>query len=119
MSQLVNIDQIRARNALDHHEVKADKDGTNGKKEGDNLSGYPSLIINNGLIATLAFSVDKGGQHERIASAIASHLNDRGVIKADNARSLRDALCRGESATLRQSTHEALAFLSYLKRFHR
>ncbi len=116
MSQLVNIDQIRARNALGHPEVKADKDG---KKEGDNLSGYPSLIINNGLIATLAFSVDKGGQHERIAKAIAHHLKDRGIAQADNAKDLRDTLCREDSTTLRLATHEALAFLSYLKRFHR
>lgn len=112
MSQLVNIDQIRARNALRSSGVATQE------SEGDALSGYPSLIINNGLIATLAFSVDKGGQHERIASAIADHLKDRGIVKTSNAENLRDKLCGSESSTLRLATTEALAFLSYLKRFH-
>lgn len=113
MSSLVNLDQVRASRALAASNVKK-RDG-----EGDNLSGYPSLIINNGLIATIAFSVDKGGQHERIAKALADFLKERGIIMGSDARSLRDALCDADSSTLRIATTESLAFLSYLKRFHR
>jgi CRISPR/Cas system CMR-associated protein Cmr5 small subunit len=117
MSHLINIEQIRAKNALGKtaQEAKAKKE--NG--EGDNLSGYPSLIINNGLIATIAFSIDKGKQHQRIAHALAFHLNERGIISAKDATGLRDALCMGNAATLQRATHEALQFLSYLKRFQR
>jgi CRISPR type III-B/RAMP module-associated protein Cmr5 len=113
MSQLINIEQIRAKNALG---------ATNAKKqngEGDNLSGYPSLIMNNGLIPTIAFSIHKEGQHERIADAIACHLNDRAILSAKNAKGLRDALCNGNASMLQRATHEALQFLSYLKRFQR
>lgn len=113
MSQLQNIEQVRAANALNAKAVKKQEG------EGDNLSGYPSLIINNGIIAAVAFSVDKGGQHERIANAIASHLADRGILNTNSARSLRDTLCSCSSSALRLATHESLAFLAYLKRFHR
>jgi len=115
MSHLINIDQIRAKNALSVTAQNAKKKGS----EGDNLSGYPSLIINNGLIATIAFSLDKGKQHERIADVIAYHLNDREILKATDAKTLRDALCNCNAFTLQQATHEALRFLSYLKRFQR
>ena len=115
MSQLVNIDQVRARNALTEEARNAKK----GQGEGDSLSGYPALIINNGLIATVAFSIDKEGQHQRIADAVAFHLNERGIVNANNAASLRDALCNCDGSTLRRATHEALQFLSYLKRFQR
>jgi len=113
MSNLINLDQFRARHALAAAFVKKNSD------EGDSLSGFPSLIINNGLIATIAFSVDKGGQHERIAKALAQFLGERGVIQSSDATSLRNALCNSDSSTLRNATREALAFLSYLKRFHR
>lgn len=113
MSKLINIDQIRAANALSSTGVMKEHD------EGDNLSGYPSLIINNGLIAAIAFSVDKGGQHERIASAIAKHLKNRSILSSDSAEGLRDSLCAASSSTLRLATSESLEFLAYLKRFHR
>ena len=112
MSQILHLDQIRARNALARGDVR-EEDG------GDQLSGYPSLVINNGLIATLAFSLEKGGQHARIADAIAAHLKDLGIIPSDGGEALRDALCHGTSFTLCRATREALAFLAYLKRFHR
>ncbi|MFT6864127.1 MAG: CRISPR/Cas system CMR-associated protein Cmr5 small subunit [Akkermansiaceae bacterium] len=113
MSKLINLDQVRAANALAASEVKK------SDNEGDNLSGYPSLVINNGLIATIAFSVDKGKQHERIAFAIATHLAQRGIILSNSAIGLRDALCAVSSSVLKRATAETLAFLAYLKRFHR
>lgn len=113
MNQLINIEQIRAKNALNATDVKKRDD------EGDNLSGYPSLIINNGLIATISFSIHKDKQHIRIANAIAIHLNDRKIISASNALSLRDALCACSAATLQRATSESLSYLAYLKRFQR
>lgn len=114
---LTNIEQIRARNALSDvaGRVKRDKDAG----EGDALSGYPSLVINNGLLATIAFAVYKGDAHTRIADAIAYHLDDRKIIAASDAVGLRKALSECESSTLRRATAETLAFLAYLKRFHK
>lgn len=115
MNRLINIEQVRAKNALGEIARKARKQAG----EGDNLSGYPSLIVNNGLLATLAFSLDKGKQHGRIADAIAFHLNDLGIVQSNGGRSLLDGLCSGGSATLQRATREALQFLAYLKRFQR
>lgn len=120
MNKLANIDQIRAKNAFSEtaQNVRKDKD----KKEGDNLSGFPSLIINNGLLATLAFCKDKGAgtQHGRIANAIAYHLNDRKIVIANSGNDLLEELCFSDDADIiRQATTESLFFLNYLKRFHR
>lgn len=92
--------------------------------EGDCLSGYPSLIINNGLLAALAFSLEKKKQHERVADAIADHLHQMGIARAANnqppsANSLLQTLISGDSQMLRRATDEALAYLAYLKRFAR
>ena|SRR5213592_2899201 len=109
-----NLEQIRAKHALDHAtEVKK------RENEGDCLSGYPSLIVNNGLLATLAFSLDKEKQHLRVANAVAYHLHHLGVVSqnAPGASALRDALVKADSHALRRATAEALAFLAYLKRF--
>jgi len=115
MSNPINIEQIRAKNALSDTGQKAKKEG----QEGDSLSGYPSLIINNGLISCVAYSLDKGKQHERIADAIAFHLNDRKILSCDKAETLRDRLCECDSSILQRATHEALQFLAYLKRFQK
>jgi CRISPR type III-B/RAMP module-associated protein Cmr5 len=117
-----NLEQIRARNALAKcDDVKARKD------EGDTLSGYPSLIINNGLLATLAYSLQQkekpNNQAFRIASALAHHLahlaDDENLVapRQDTGEGLRDKLTESDSYHLQRCTTEALAFLSYLKRF--
>jgi CRISPR-associated protein Cmr5 len=109
-----NLEQIRAKHALDRA-----ADARKQNNEGDCLSGYPSLIINNGLLATLAFSLDKEKQHLRVANAVGFHLHKSGVVAqtTPGAAGLRDALVIADSYKLRRATAEALAFLAYLKRF--
>ena len=113
-----NLEQVRATHALDRALNVRKQNG-----EGDCLSGYPSLIINNGLLATLAFSLDKEKQHARVADAVAFHLHRLGTVPQTGnnghptAATLRDALVKADSHVLRHATGEALAFLAYLKRF--
>jgi len=109
-----NLEQLRAKHALEKAE-----DAKKGANEGDCLSGYPSIIINNGLLATLAFSIEKEKQHVRVANAIAYHLHQQGVVPhaVPAATALRDALVKADSHALRRATAETLAFLAYLKRF--
>ena len=112
-----NLEQVRAKHALDRAPIVRKQNS-----EGDCLSGYPSLIINNGLLATLAFSLDKEKQHVRVADAVAYHLHNLGTVPQTgngnpNALTLRDALTKADSQTLRRATGEALAYLAYLKRF--
>jgi len=113
-----NLDQIRATNAL----------ACVGSLKGDGgnaLSGYPSLVISNGLLATLAFSLDKKGKHLSIADAISHHLSHLAdgenlvTPEQSTADGLRRKLCASDADHLRRCTSEALAFLSYLKRFAR
>jgi len=120
MKELINIDQIRAKNALSPEAESVRK----RKEEGDCLSGYPSLIINNGLISTVAYSIDKGDQWQRVADAIAyhlAHLPGENLIKdyTQDSLGLRDALCSSDATFLKRCTHESLEFLMYLKRFQR
>ena len=128
---MVNLEQIRARNALacclTCPADQAERDVRPDPAEGDALSGYPSLIINNGLLATLAYSLQQESkpnqQPFRIANAIAYHLANLAegenlvAPRAENAKGLRDRLAESDSYHLQRCTHEALAFLNYLKRF--
>jgi CRISPR type III-B/RAMP module-associated protein Cmr5 len=113
------LDQIRATNALQKADALNSPDGGNA------LSGYPSLIISNGLLATLAFSIDKKGKHIEIANAIAHHLANLGdgqnlvAPQPATAQGLRDKLAASDADHLRRCTAEALAYLAFLKRFAR
>lgn len=114
-----NLEQRRAE-----HAIHCAKGCRKTKEEGDCLSGYPALIINNGLLACLAFSLEKEGQHSRVADAIAYHLHELEVCKcigggSADARWLLSHLSRPETSAhaLRRASNETLAFLGYLKRF--
>jgi CRISPR/Cas system CMR-associated protein Cmr5 small subunit len=114
-----NLEQRRAANAL-----RRATDCRKQQGEGDCLSGYPGLVINNGLLSCLAYSLEKEGQHLRVVNAIAFHLDDLEICQrlgggdADAAWLLRHLIANGTSAhTLRRATAESLAFLGYLKRF--
>ncbi len=116
--------QIRAKNAL----VWKDKIG-GGQKGGDAISGFPTMIATNGLLAALAFAVEPDAKKTNrrkhdgefsIASAIAHHLASDGVgiVKAKDADALVEELAEAaDAAKLRRATAEALAYLNYLKRF--
>lgn len=114
-----NLDQIRAKNA--HDAVQRGVQGR-GVQDGDALSGFPALIVNNGLLSTVAYAIskkDKGGYRE-ICDAIARHLADPAIsLLAGQATmpGLRDHLAAQDSAALRLCTAEALAYLNYLRRF--
>jgi CRISPR/Cas system CMR-associated protein Cmr5 small subunit len=96
-----------------------------GQKGGNAISGFPMLIRSNGLLATAAFSVElnpKGGPKQEgaklIMDAVAEHLSLIGICKATKAGDLIEELAKSDDASqLRRATVEALAFLSYLKRF--
>lgn len=122
-----NLEQRRAAHALAKAYACRKQE-----KDGDCLPGYPSLIINSGLLATLAYSMEKSVKDGRVktetqwwavSSAIAFHLHNLGIVTRQqgepDAASLRDALTsnRCDTFTLRRATDEALAFLGYLKRF--
>ena len=116
--------QIRATNAL---ASANEADMGLGKQGGNALSGFPMLIRSDGLLAALAFAVERktgGGRKQPgcylIVEAIATHLSSEGVgiAEAENPDGLVNELALSADASqLRRATSESLAFLNYLKRF--
>jgi CRISPR/Cas system CMR-associated protein Cmr5 small subunit len=114
-----NLDQIRATAA---HTLCKRANFTRSE-----IAGFPSLVMNNGLLAAMAFAIE-GDREARtgVAEAVngmALHLANpvHGIPALRSVRSA-DTLIRAlsENATsldLQRATSEALAFFSYLKRF--
>jgi CRISPR/Cas system CMR-associated protein Cmr5 small subunit len=116
--------QVRATNAL----ASANQPGMGlGQQGGNALSGFPMLIRSDGILPALAFAVERKTNGDRkqqgcflIADAIAKHLSSErlALTQADDPDTLVDELAKAADASqLRRATTEALAFLSYLKRF--
>ncbi len=119
-----NLDQIRASNALRHKDRIAASQGG-----GDAISGFPMLMLTDGLLAALAFACEwrdrrvgtrKHPGEYTVATAITEHLRHEhiAVCQSTDADALLEELAGSRTdALLRRATAEALAFLNYLKRF--
>jgi len=114
-----NLEQLRAAHAHQHV-------GTLKRKD---VAKLPALILNNGLLAAAAFVTDeKRGPMKLAMNAVADHLAERGLVnkldledgtseKPDTEAMLQDLAERPDATPLQRATAEALAYLSYLKRF--
>jgi CRISPR type III-B/RAMP module-associated protein Cmr5 len=130
---LQNFDQIRAKSALDFaRNVAAGKVNASGKEGGDAMKKVPAMIMANGLLAAIAFAIEerknkqtgemepRSKGHRAIFDAIAEHLASKEIAIASgvsDARSLINQLAEADSQTLKLATDEALAWLSYARRF--
>ena len=116
-----NLEQVRAARAL------ADEKNTTKR----DVAKLPALIINNGLLAAAAFATetnDRGkpkrkGMMEAMNS-VAAHLGTMpgGIPAMKDAKSAGELVQRLTSQNagpldLQRATDEALAYISYLKRF--
>jgi CRISPR type III-B/RAMP module-associated protein Cmr5 len=124
-----NLEQIRALHA--HHFWNPTNDqgrkllaDVKGEQGGDVVRGLASLIISNGLLATLAFAKEKKKGYQTFMEAIGRFLSSQG----DNGRRVLSqpvatldefitTLTNNDSQTLQRAADEALAYLAYLKRF--
>ncbi len=108
-----NLEQIRAAHALQSV-------GTLDKRA---ISKLPAMIVNNGLLAATAFTLDGGGENRKdmkdAMNKVALHLKARGLVAASvtDGKSLVTDLANCDSANLQRATGEALCYLAYLKRF--
>ena len=113
-----NLDQLRAAHALSESK-HTDK---------SSVAKLPSMLLTNGLLATLAFATEDGKKpREKMkaaADALARHLSNSNLAlglpelaACKTGSALCTQLAKGESLTLQRATTEALAYLSYLKRY--
>jgi hypothetical protein len=117
-----NLEQIRAANAWAYAKAGVNTKGSQG---GEVVKKLPALIMSNGLLAAAAFAYAKGPgegwyvcfdyltrhlQHELVAVAPASSSGLEGLLKFLTSK---DAT----SETLKLATDEALAWLTYARRF--
>ncbi len=113
-----NLEQIRAKNALDAATGKSFR----GANDGEVVKKIPPMIRENGLLGALAFAKENEAKtsHADVFRAIIKHLAGIGAIKqeADLATFIQ-TLCASDAAHLRALTAEALAYLNYLRRFAR
>jgi|GEM_PF-4141884 len=111
-----NLDQIRA--------AAADKLLPLGKPhpfDRSDVASIPALILTSGLLPAAAYCCEKGKDKRKGMKAafdgIASHLKTRGLTDVEKGEALAADLARKDSLNLQRATAEALALLTYLKRF--
>lgn len=114
-----NLDQKRAAYAWDVVQ-KCSKDYENLAKSA------PALIMNNGLMQTLAFFQAKGKNHHmelnrHICQWLGRKLRDLGAFPRDESQvgfeSVMTALHQAEPMVYRQATEEVLALLRWIRQF--
>lgn len=113
-----NLNQIRARHVLEFANFASVK----GKNGGEVIKKIPPVIMNNGLMAALAYSMDRGQQAWKgVFDAIAVHLASKEIamIPEDrgSAELLLDYLAANATSTiLRDITAEAGEWLNFARR---
>ncbi len=118
-----NLDQIRADNALVACGLRQPAPGRAAPAPvaEQAVTKLPALIINNGLLAAAAFAQKKSGALLQAMDAVAWHLADERIGRlpqnAGNTRGMTQHLVSSDSQVLQLATAEALAFLSFLKRY--
>lgn len=116
---LVNLDIVRARNALN----ASKSDTFRGVNGGEVAKKIPPLIMNNGLIAVLAFADENDADYRKVFKAVIAHLKDEDIkILPPNSnvaevKDLLDYILKGDSVTLRRITFETMRWFEYFRRF--
>ncbi len=115
-----NLEQIRARNALQFSKDHV----VAGKQGGEVMKKISPLVLNHGLLATCAYSYAENNEGwKKVFDAIAAHLADPeiGILPKDKVTrdGMMQALTGKESNSelLKRATAEAMAWLSYARRF--
>lgn len=83
----------------------------------------PSIIMNNGLMQTLAFLYQKKGAQEALSNQVSSWIlrqtfgDQASGAKQDPFRRAMETLQSASSIQYRHATEEALAFLRWVRQF--
>ena len=119
MNKIPSLDQKRAAYAW---KVVQGQNGEYGKL----AKGAPALIMNNGLMQTLAFYQDKSKPHHTALNKhIINWLSERGFRRDEDAAQTRGDFGQmmtylqngADSQTYRKATEEVLALLRWIRQF--
>jgi len=115
-----NLEQIRAKNAF----ALSKETTLQGKQGGEVIKKVPTLILNHGLLATVAYSYsEKADAWIKLFDAIARHLADPEVAILPSGCCTRDNLMEkltdksASSELLKRATAESMAWLAFARRF--
>lgn len=114
MSKAPSLDQKRAAYAW---KVVQSQNEDYGKL----AKGAPALIMNNGLMQTLAFYQDKGKAHhtalnKHIIDWLAAYFTHQDNVSVSFDK-MMDALLKADSQKYRKATEETLALLRWIRQF--
>ncbi len=115
-SQQQTLEQQRAQQAWNDIQSVVKRSDDFKKKYGSLARRVPMLVLTNGLGQTLAFLRAKGNEH----TTLLEHLSTWTMSQVAPGASERDLLTwvlNNDSAAYRRATAEALAYLTWLKRF--
>ncbi|MDZ4313232.1 MAG: type III-B CRISPR module-associated protein Cmr5 [Azonexus sp.] len=93
---------------------------TNSPQYKDLAKAAPALIMNNGLMQTLAFYADKNKDHHK---DLASHLRRWIMLRAGGTdkdpgfQNFMEMMLNANSSQYRQATEEALLLLRWIRQF--
>jgi CRISPR/Cas system CMR-associated protein Cmr5 small subunit len=117
-----NLEQIRAASAMAFaKEVEAGTSHAGGVEGGEAIKKIPPMIMGNGLLATIAFSLENRREgYASILTALAKHLASPAINitpGVTDAKHLIEFLSQEDSSTLKLATAEALEWFGYARRF--
>ena len=75
----------------------------------------PALIMNNGLMQTLAFYQTKGGEHQKLMQDVLQWLQQQGIVSSTNYVQAMNTLQEMGAQGYRRATVEALEILKWLR----
>jgi CRISPR-associated protein Cmr5 len=105
------LEQRRARHAWQKAQEGIQK---HGKDYVNVAKGLPALIMNSGLMQTLAFLHQKGGAHEQLAGHLRDWLHDHLRTPRDFENCMQ-ALFVAQARDFQRITTESLAWLKWLR----
>ena len=75
----------------------------------------PALIMNNGLMQTLAFYRTKGGEHQKLMQDVLQWLQKQGIVSSANYMQAMNDLQKMGAQGYRRATVEALEILKWIR----
>ena len=107
--QVLSLDQKRAAYAWECVRRNANDDYTNLAK------GAPALIMNNGLMQTLAFYESKKEHHQKLQQDILHWLQTCGLLRRTEYAAAMAELYRMSTSNYRLASMEALEILKWIR----